>query len=97
MKTYMKFGLLVAVIIGTLGWLAAGGIKETGTYYRTIAEVNKLGSGAMDQRMRVGGDVVDGTIVRTGHEVRFTIHQDALKLNVLYDGIEPLPDIASNE
>jgi cytochrome c-type biogenesis protein CcmE len=46
----------------------------------------------MDQRMRVGGDVVDGTIVRAGNEVRFTIHQDALKLNVVYDGIEPLPD-----
>jgi cytochrome c-type biogenesis protein CcmE len=92
MKTYMKFGLLVAVIIGTLGWLAAGGIKETKTYYRTIDEVNKLGNGAMDQRMRVGGDVVDGTIVRAGNEVRFTIHQDALKLNVVYDGIEPLPD-----
>ncbi len=92
MKTYMKFGLLVAVIVGTLGWLAAGGISETKTYYRTIDEVAKMGNKALDQRVRVGGDVVANSIVRNGNEVHFTIKQDALKLNVVYDGIDPLPD-----
>ena len=92
MKTYAKFAVLVVAIIGTLAWLAVGGVNETKTYYKTIAEVQAMGDRAMDQRLRVGGDVEQGSIVRDGKTVRFTIHQDARKLNVVYDGIEPLPD-----
>ena len=92
MKTYTKFALLVVAIIGTLGWLAAGGINETKTYYKEIKEVQAMGQKAQDGRLRVGGDVVPGSIVREGKEVRFTIHQDDLKLNVIYAGIDPLPD-----
>ncbi len=92
MKTYTKFGLLVVAIIATLGWLAASGINETKTYYKEIKEVQAMGDKARDGRLRVGGDVVPGSIVREGKEVRFTIHQEALKLNVVYGGIDPLPD-----
>ena len=28
MNKYVKFGLIIAVILGTLGWLAVGGINE---------------------------------------------------------------------
>ena len=92
MKTYTKFALLVVAIIGTLGWLAAGGINETKTYYKEIKEVQAMGEKAHDSRLRVGGDVVPGSILREGKEVRFTIHQQDLKLNVVYSGIDPLPD-----
>ncbi len=92
MKTYTKFGLLVVAIIATLGWLAASGINETKTYYKEIKEVRAMGDKAHDGRLRVGGDVVPGSIVREGKEVRFTIHQADLKLNVIYGGIDPLPD-----
>jgi cytochrome c-type biogenesis protein CcmE len=92
MNTYAKFALLVVAIIGTLGWLAAGGINETKTYYKEIKEVKAMGDKAQDQRLRVGGDVVPGSIVRDGKEVRFTIHQEDLKLNVVYAGSDPLPD-----
>ncbi len=93
MKTYAKFAVLVVAIIGTIAWLAAGGVNETKTYYKTISEVKAMGNGALDiKRLRVGGDVEQGSIVREGKSVRFTIHQDALKMNVMYDGIDPLPD-----
>jgi cytochrome c-type biogenesis protein CcmE len=92
MKTYTKFALLVVAIIGTLAWLAAGGINETKTYYKEIKEVQAMGAKAQDQRLRVGGDVVPGSIIREGKEVRFTIHQQDLKLNVVYTGTDPLPD-----
>ena len=93
MKTYAKFGVLVAVIIGTLVWLAAGGINETKTYYKTISEVRGMGDQAMDKRIRVGGDVEQGSIIRDGKLVRFTITQDTVnKLKVVYDGTDPLPD-----
>jgi cytochrome c-type biogenesis protein CcmE len=40
----------------------------------------------------VGGDVEQGSILRNGAEVSFVLHQDALKLRVVYNGIDPLPD-----
>ena len=93
MKPYAKFGILVVAILGTLGWLAAGGINETKTYYMEIKEVKALGSGAVTKgRLRVGGDVEKDSIVRDGKEVRFTLVQQDLKLPVIYTGTEPLPD-----
>jgi cytochrome c-type biogenesis protein CcmE len=93
MKPYAKFGLLVVAILGTLGWLAAGGINETKTYYMEIKEVKALGPTAVDKgRLRVGGDVEKDSIVRDGKEVRFNLIQNELRLPVIYTGNEPLPD-----
>ena len=93
MKPWMKFAVLVVAIIGTLTWLAAGGINETKTYYKTIAEVAAMGDAAKDKgRIRVGGDVQTGSITREGSAVKFVMTQDNLKLNVVYTGTDPLPD-----
>jgi len=92
MKTYGKFAALIVVIVGTLVWLAAGGVNESKTYYKTVQEIRQMGNGAMDQRFRVGGDVEPGSIVRSGHEVAFTLQQDKLQLKVIYEGTEPVPD-----
>lgn len=92
MKPYVKFGILVVAIIGTLGWLAVGGINETKTYYKTVGEVASMGNQALDQRLRVGGDVEQGSIVRNGKEVRFILTHEAKRLPVVYTGTEPLPD-----
>lgn len=92
MKTYVKFGLLIAGIIATLAWLAAGGVSESKTYYKEISELRQMGDRAVNQRIRVGGDVESGSIQRSAQEVRFTLIQQNLKLNVVYAGIDPLPD-----
>jgi cytochrome c-type biogenesis protein CcmE len=92
MKPWVKFAVLVTAIVGTLSWLAIGGISETKTYYKTIAEVSEMGNRAMENRLRVGGDVESGSIVRDGKVVRFVMTQDKLKLNVVYTGTDPLPD-----
>ena len=92
MKTYWKFAGLVAVIIGTLVWLAAGGISETKTYYKTISELGQMGGDALGKRLRVAGDVEPGSIVRNGRDVEFVLRQEELKLKVVYSGTEPLPD-----
>jgi cytochrome c-type biogenesis protein CcmE len=101
MKTYLKFGLLIVAILGTLLWLSIGGITDTSTYYKTISELNQMGTSGKEHRLRVGGDVAD-SIHREGREVRFTLTQDKdsdgkplekpLVLAVVYNGIEPLPD-----
>jgi len=92
MNTYVKFGLLMTAIIGTLVWLAAGGINETKTYYKTVAELDQMGDRALGERIRVAGDVEEGSIMRKGRSVSFTLRQEALALKVVYDGVEPLPD-----
>ncbi len=92
MKTYWKFTALVVVIVGGIVYLAAGGINETKTYYKTVAELSKMGQQANGQRIRVAGDIEPGSIVRKGKEVSFVLKQDQLKLRVVYAGTEPLPD-----
>jgi cytochrome c-type biogenesis protein CcmE len=92
MKTYLKFGLLMTLIIGSLVWLAMGGIRDTKTYYKTIPEVEKMGPDAANHRLRVGGDVKPGSIVKTGSQVNFVLHQGAQTLHVVYTGLDPLPD-----
>lgn len=92
MKTYWKFTALVVVIVGTLIWLAAGGINETKTYYKTVAELSQMGNNAFGKRLRVAGDVAPGSIVRNGRQVSFVLQQDKLQLKVVYSGTDPLPD-----
>jgi cytochrome c-type biogenesis protein CcmE len=96
MNKNVKFGLIIAVILGTLGWLAAGGINQTASYYKEIAELERMGPSGVDKRLRVGGDVEANSITREGRDVHFVLVQekDGVKrrLNVIYNGIDPLPD-----
>jgi cytochrome c-type biogenesis protein CcmE len=97
MSKNIKFGLIIVAILGTLGWLAAGGITQTASYYKEIAELEKLSPDQkVDKRLRVGGDVELNSISRDGRDVHFVLVQekDGVKrrLSVIYSGIDPLPD-----
>ena len=92
MNTYLKFGILIAVVVGSLVWLAVGGIRDTKTYYKTIPELAQMGKAAQTQRLRVGGDIEPGSILKHGAQVSFVLHQGTEKLNVVYSGSDPLPD-----
>src|SRR5258708_17489674 len=95
MNNYVKFGLLIVAILGALGWLAVGGISDTKTYYKTIAEVTQLSEQSKEKRIRVAGDVAAQSIKRDERDsrtVHFTLAQDKLRLPVVYSGKDPLPD-----
>jgi cytochrome c-type biogenesis protein CcmE len=92
MNNYVKFGILIVAILGSLAWLAVGGISDTKTYYKTVSELTQMGDQGKEKRLRVGGDVAANSIVREGKDVKFTLAQDHLRLAVVYSGIEPLPD-----
>ena len=92
MNTFAKFTLLVVAVVGTLVWLALTGLKGDMTYYKTISELNQMGDQAHGKRLRVGGDVEKDSVVRDGRKVSFTLRQDALKLKVVYNGIDQIPD-----
>ena len=92
MNTFTKFALLVVAVVGTLVWLALTGLNGDMTYYKTISELNQMGDQAHGKRLRVGGDVEKDSVVREGRKVSFTLRQDALKLRVVYNGIDQIPD-----
>lgn len=92
MNTYVKFGLLISAVLGALTWLAVGGISDTKTYYKTVAELRQMHDQGIEKRIRVGGDVAPNSIVRDGRTVEFVLAQDQLRLKVVYSGIDPLPD-----
>ena len=92
MKRYGKFAAVIAIVLGTLIYLAVEGGASNATYYKTIAELGQMGNQAYGKRLRVGGDVESGSIKRAGKEVRFVLKQDNNRLTVAYAGADPLPD-----
>jgi cytochrome c-type biogenesis protein CcmE len=95
---YAKYGLLSAAILGTLAWLAVGGVKDGQTYFKTIPELKQLGDQAQAKRLRVRGYVLPNSIKHRDGAVDFTIVQNeglanaGQSLNVVYTGVDPLPD-----
>ncbi len=93
MNTTLKFGLVIALVVGTLGWVAASGVNDdTASYYKTISDIEKMDANAKMKRLRVGGDIEKGSIKREGKQVSFVLVEESRKMKVRYDGNEPLPD-----
>ncbi len=55
MKKYGKFAALIAVVVGTLAWLATTGMNQTKTYYKTISELGQQ-IAHLHPRQRKAGD-----------------------------------------
>src|SRR5262245_873617 len=73
MKPHVKFGLIIAVVVATLAWLAVGGVSESKAYFKTVTEVQAMGNSAQGKRLMVGGEAVNGSIQRNGKEVSFML------------------------
>ena len=56
MRKYAKFGVLIAIIVGSIAWVATATVQSSKTYYVTITELTKMGN-QTSKRVRVGGDV----------------------------------------
>jgi len=97
MNKQVKFVAIIAVIVVTLAWMGVSGVEQSATYYVTIDELMTMDK-SETKRIRVGGDVEVGSIVRSSDEVLFTITQqdetmpEPRLLDVVYTGDDPLPD-----
>lgn len=87
-----KFLIGSAIIVVTLCALAYVGFTESKTYYHTISEVSTLQGSALHQRMRVSGNVRNGSIEHLTGRVDFVLTEQGKDLTVSYVGRDPLPD-----
>ncbi len=92
MRKEAKFGVGAGIIIAALGVLGWTGVRESKTYYHTIAELSSLKSNEFHHRIRVGGDVRAGSIARYTGRVDFVLEGEGKSLPVSYTGSDPLPD-----
>ena len=96
-----RIGIAVAIILGTIGWLAFTGYGANKSYYVTIAELGGMGDKAYHSQLRVEGFVQPGSIEQDGPHVTFVLNEfeshspkatTGRTLKVVYKGSEPPPD-----
>ncbi|ACM05192.1 cytochrome c maturation protein CcmE [Thermomicrobium roseum] len=86
--------VLALVMAGAVGYLMYTGLQGTAaSYFVTVSELQARASEVDGRRVRVGGDVVTGSIVRggPGEPIHFRIGDGTSELEVVYSGV--LPDI----
>ncbi|HEY3706511.1 MAG TPA: cytochrome c maturation protein CcmE [Terracidiphilus sp.] len=100
-KNNVRIGIAVAIILGTIGWLAYSGYGSSKSYYVTIAELGGMGDKAYKSNLRVEGFVQPGSIEQNGTHVTFVLNEfeshnpkagGGRLLRVNYKGSEPPPD-----
>jgi len=81
--------LVLAVVVGTLAWVAAKGLTGNLVYYRTPTEILKAGSSVVGERVRVGGYVVPGSVHPSGVTIEFIVTDGTTSLTVINTGSVP--------
>jgi len=81
----------VVLIVAGVGGLGAWAIASPGavSYYTTPSEVKVQGVKAMGHQLRVGGRVADGSLVRDGTTIRFSVTDGHNSVPVVYHGDVP--------
>lgn len=94
-------GIAVAIIVGTIGWLAYSGYGSSKSYYVKLPELVSMGDKAYKSNLRVEGFVKPGSIEQSGTNVSFVLTEyeshsakagTGRTLRVNYKGSEPPPD-----
>jgi len=81
--------IVLAVVTGTLIWVATKGLSGNLIYYQTPTEVLHAGSSIVGERTRVGGYVVPGSVQASGAIVRFVVTDGTTRLSVINTGAVP--------
>ena len=94
MNAGMKFAVGAVVILGSVGYLMASGIKQTGQYFFTPTELSQRiagDRGLYDVGMKVGARVVPGSVTRevATQTLRFRISDGSATYPVIFHGLPP--------
>ncbi len=94
MNAGTKFAVGAALIVGSVGYLMASGIKETGQYFLTPSELSQkvaADPSFYDVGMKVGARVVPGSVSRdvATQTLRFQVTDGSARYPVEFHGLPP--------
>jgi len=83
--------ICLVVVVAALGWLALRGLTGSFVYYLTPSDITVDHKAQVDERVRLGGYVVPGSVHRRGGALTFTVTDRASRMHVLSTG--PVPQM----
>jgi len=94
MNAGAKFAIGALLIVGSVGYLMASGIKQTGQYFLTPSELSRkvaVDPSFYDVGMKVGAHVVRGTVSKdvATQTLSFTISDGTASYPVTFHGLPP--------
>jgi cytochrome c-type biogenesis protein CcmE len=96
LKGKTKFIVAITVIAVAIAYLVYGGVNDTMIYYLTVQELKDKVPSVYQQKVRVSGKVVPGSIRNEiDGSLEFTIADGEETLDVKYKGI--VPDIFKDD
>lgn len=92
-----KLIVVAGVIVASVAFLVFNAMGSSMAYFKTVGEMDAAGAGTSGEQLRVGGNVVAGSIQRdvATNELRFTMTDGVNSLPVVYNGV--VPDIFSEQ
>ena len=73
----------LAIVVGALGWVAVRGLTGSFVYYLTPTDISVAHKADVDQRVRLGGYVVPGSLHREPSALRFAVSDGVSTMRVL--------------
>ncbi|OLD02831.1 MAG: hypothetical protein AUI99_05325 [Gemmatimonadetes bacterium 13_1_40CM_3_69_22] len=94
MNAGTRFAIGAVLIVGSVGYLMASGVKQTGQYFLTPSELSQkiaVDPSFYNVGMKVGAHVVPGSVTRdvATQTLRFQITDGSARYTVLYHGLPP--------
>jgi len=88
-KLWAAFGILA--VVASIGMLVMGGLTDNVVYFLTPSELAARGTEAVDQPLRLGGQVKPGSVSWDAEELDliFAVQDSVGEVNVRYIGAQP--------
>lgn len=91
-KKRLRFAVTGLILVAALGYMIYSAVAANSEYYLTVSEVYAMGEQARQGQIKIGGTVVEGSIVwdRATNAVSFDIVDDKKQtMPVSYQGVVP--------
>ncbi len=87
-RTRLRLAAVLAVVLAGIGVLAMSNLDDSLVFYRTPTELAH-DDGLVGERVRVGGQVVPGSLRDRGNGAAFALSDGTTELPVVYQGVVP--------
>jgi len=81
--------IALVAIVGAIGWVAAKGLSSSLVYYKTPTELLAQGGDAVGDRLRLGGEVLPGSVVKQPGTTTFLVTDGTSRMTVIDRGDLP--------